>query len=124
MLFLTETWLKPALLDSMIEPEGYNVLRSDRVMSKGGGVLLFYKSHLKIENLNFVVTNLNTPGFEFLCVDLSVCAFIFRFLCFYVPPISSSSNNIMNLICQTIDKYVINTRPCYVIGDFNLPHIN
>ena len=45
LIFISETWLTPNILNSMICPDGYDVLRCDRLCGKGGGVLLLYKKH-------------------------------------------------------------------------------
>ena len=39
LIAITETWLKPCIFDSEILPHGYEVLRKDRDVRAGGGVL-------------------------------------------------------------------------------------
>ena len=108
----------------MFQPNGYDVVRADRTVSRGGGVLLLYKNHLKVENVEFVDNNIDMCSFEFLCVDIYTKVCTFRFICFYVPPCSSCSNTVISNVCKIIRKLLTDTKPCYILGDFNLPNIN
>ena len=45
-LFLTETWLESNIEDAEVKIHGYNILRSDRIGRKRGGVALYIKNEL------------------------------------------------------------------------------
>ena len=42
--FITETWLRPAIVDSVIDIPGYTVLRKDRISDNHGGVCLYLRN--------------------------------------------------------------------------------
>ena len=42
--FITETWLRPAIVDSVIDIPGYTVLRKDRKSDNHGGVCLYLRN--------------------------------------------------------------------------------
>ena len=67
IFFVTESWLKPYHLDSLVCPTGYQVIRNDRLKQMGGGVLVLFK-----EQLNVVQVALKDPTFEYICIDLIV----------------------------------------------------
>ena len=48
LLFITEFWRHLNIPDSLIDCQGFNVLRDDRCYSKGGDVLLLHKCSLKV----------------------------------------------------------------------------
>ena len=62
ILFLTETWLKPCHKDLSFCPDGYEVLRCDRIDSRGGdsrggGVLVLYKKNLNVSHVDIKSDN-------------------------------------------------------------------
>ena len=81
LLFITETWLNDKLCDSYVCPRGYQVLRKNRKSSKGGGVMLIYKSNLQIRlvelDTTFITTGLNFYVLIFMSkmlpFDFAVC---------------------------------------------------
>ena len=93
LIFIVETWLNKLLdnFDSLVCPHGYNIIRKDRHNKKGGGVLLIYKSTLRIID---VTNNQNNLFLEHICVDVIFSSqkhktFVYRFCCCYcsvVPP--------------------------------------
>ena len=90
-------------------------------------MLLFYKSHLRIEHVELkscIQYNSNGSSMEFVCIDLFNGVRSCRFLCFYVPPVSSSSTASISTLCHILRSLALNTIPCYIFGDFNLPNIN
>ena len=42
--FITETWLRPAIVDSVIDIPGYTVLRKDRISDNHDGVCLYLRN--------------------------------------------------------------------------------
>ena len=55
---LVETWLKPNILDNLINIPGYNLLRSDRQTQdmnrqtkRGGGIVIYCKNNLNLTQL-------------------------------------------------------------------------
>ena len=127
-LFLTESWLTPNILTSMVCPPGYLAIRSDRVHSRGGGVLLLFKQHLKVINVvelsKDLQTNCSNDKFEVICIDLLDGLFKFRLCCFYVPPKSSQCLTATKALCAVINKISSQSQPVYIFGDFNYPKID
>ena len=72
LLFITESWLSDKISDSMICPDGYGVIRHDRLVKRGGGVCLLYKKGLKIQQIHPNCNSLlySKTDFEIVCVDL------------------------------------------------------
>lgn len=126
LIFFTETWLSKNISDSMICPKGYNIIRKDRSTSRGGGVCLFYKSHLKVVEIPQNNGNLDLDSkFDYLCVDTYDGKLPIRLLCIYIPPCSSRNLQIVNHMCSIIKKLSFHSsNPFYFFGDFNLPLID
>ena len=47
--FITETWLKDEISDSVVEIQGYKIVRGDRLTHQHGGVCVYIKNGLKFE---------------------------------------------------------------------------
>ena len=76
LFFVTESWLNNSVTDGMVCPSGYNILRCDRCVSRGGGVFILYKSHLQV-CLVELPKRLFTSAiqvFEFICIDLHIAS--------------------------------------------------
>ena len=94
LLFLTESWLSEKILDSMICPTGYDIIRNDRQDTKGGGVCLLYKTGLKVQqvHLNDNLFAMSKSIFEYVCVDLFSFKTKIRLCCVYIRPSFSHCN--------------------------------
>ena len=57
IVMLCETWLSPALDNSLFHINGYIILRQDRSMGQGGGLIFYVKSTLVFETLFDNVNN-------------------------------------------------------------------
>ena len=121
LFFTTETWLHKNITNSMIKINNYEIVRSDRLNRKGGGVALYYKNYLDIDEPNRPSIPLEFSNFEFICIDIKPGI---RFLCFYIPPDSSNCAQTITNICKIISFYHTTSTPFIVLGDFNLPNIN
>ena len=139
LLFITESWLHSKHLDSMFCPAGYNCLRCDRQDKRGGGVIVFYKNELSVHQVDL---NSSTIGFgyEIICIDLYVCNSTMRFFCVYLPPLSTVTPtcpptdsipaksaqpvDMVSKLCYTIEPFLRHDLPVFIVGDFNLPHID
>ena len=118
LFFFTESWLTPDISDSLFCPSGYSVIRSDRLASRGGGVLLLFKN-----NLDTVVVKLISNGtFELVCVDVFFNSICLRFCCVYLPP--SHSYQTVSSLCSVLSNLISYDKDIFILGDFNLPHFN
>ena len=111
---ITESWLKPYILDNEILPTGYNIFRNDR-SSRGGGVMLAVKDTItskliaKHNSLEAIIVSV-------LCnkKDITICLL-------YVPPDSNQSHH------ETLLEFM-STLSCHdhllILGDVNLPDVD
>ena len=88
LIFITESWLTVAILDYMIFPNSYCIVRNDRAVGSGGGVILLYKSNLQVVQFKPVIAN---ECFEYICVDVHTGKSIIRFCCLYLPSVTANS---------------------------------
>ena len=44
---ITETWTKPNMGDAEFGLAGYKMFRKDRLVKRGGGVMLYFKEHIQ-----------------------------------------------------------------------------
>ena len=124
LIFITETWLSPAICDSMICPNHYLILRNDRQNSRGGGVLILYKSHLHV-SLVSLSSQQSLHGFESITVDVHDSnGKRIRFSCYYVSPSFTSCADNINDLCDYIHTSNSKSIPTFIFGDFNLPNID
>ena len=121
LMFITETWLHDQISSSLICPPGYQVIRKDRTSSKGGGVMLIYKSDLHITQVDITC---NVSGYELLCVDLYDGNSPIRFICYYIPPKTSLCLTSIQNVCASMSCLLLHSKPCFILGDFNLPNID
>ena len=74
ILLIVETWLKDVVPDSMIQIEGYNILRSDRDLNSGkqtgGGVCLYIKQNINYKQLDNLITC--TPSLESIWLKIKI----------------------------------------------------
>ena len=116
----------------MVCPPGYLAIRCDRSQYKGGGVLLIYKQHLKVIDIDVPLPTVKTipsdeddvDKFELVCVDLLDGSLKFRLCCFYVPPKSSQKLSITKFLCGVMNKLISKSMPTFIFGDFNYPKID
>ena len=124
LLFLTETWLHTNITNSMININNFDILRSDRLDKRGGGVALYHKKSINIQELTKPPVPPTYSNFEFMCVHLDTSNTNIRLLCFYIPPDSSKCHLTIINICKIISFFLTTTTPFIILGDFNLPKIN
>ena len=121
IIALTETWLKSHITDTHLQITGYDLLRCDRSLRRGGGVLLYLSEQLPPTNVE-VYDDKVCQAIACIC-DSSKTIIILV----YRPPDTASinTNNLMKFIKQYIvsnnndDSYDI-----MMLGDFNLPNIS
>ena len=127
IMFFTETWLSKKITDSMVCPRGYSVIRADRLNQQGGGVAVLYKDNLRVIEVDSCFNDLQplSSNFEFLCIDLfNHKGVSIRLICFYIPPNFSKCKATIQAVCTILHRLSSPLKPCYVVGDFNLPKID
>ncbi len=66
LVLLIETWLQSHIPDTVIDIQGYNLIRRDRKNGQHGGVCIYIKDLTKYERIN----DLNNDHFEALWINL------------------------------------------------------
>ena len=121
---LTETHLKPEILDAEVKIEGWSLYRSDRGPGKShGGVAIYLRNDL-IGQLVAVHSNSQC---ETLVVKVKTLNLLL--MCVYRPPDSTVENFCESMkICQKAIDDVTEKDPkvkdILILGDFNLPCIS
>ena len=119
LIALTETWLSPHIADAQVHLSGYDLVRSDRMSRKGGGVLLYVKD-------DFPISDFDTYD-DGTCQALSCTLTTLKLIIFviYRPPNADliSFNEVINFVSSRMDSMPHNFQTI-VCGDFNFPHID
>ena len=121
-MFVTETWLNNKISNSLVCPPGYQVIRHDRAGSRGGGVMVLYRTGLHVTSVN-VCTNTN-KDYEMLCIDVYDGRKPIRFICLYIPPHISKCSTAIENLCLSLSNLFVHDMPFFVLGDLNFPNID
>ena len=118
IMALSESKLDDSISDGLLHISGYNLLRLDRPNSKGGGLVVYYQTHIPI--------SLNTSSLA-ACESLSMEVSLsrrksLRLLLVYRPP----CNNVHNFI-TSLDQFlsgINHSIPLLIIGDLNIDFLD
>lgn len=113
VICITETWLTSELNFCIF---GYNILRSDRISGRGGGVMILYKEGLKVERAQ--VPFLCGGEVDLLLVNVSSDLGMVSFLLVYCPPNVHTDYDDWLAIFDLVNSL---SNPI-VCGDFNAHH--
>ena len=123
MFFISETWLTSAVSDSLLDVDGYNMLRLDRDTclgkNRGGGLLAYTKEDIKAKLLpELCVSRLCA---EVMAVQLSLdYTKPIYILCAYRPP-HQSVVDFLEVMDSIVDSlYVKANFELNIIGDTNI----
>ena len=117
ILFLTETWLPPDTLPSVLNsltPPDYSLINSPRLQGKGGGIAILFRSHLKIETISLPLFS----SFEVLGARLTIASTSYIFLTVYRPP-SSSKTLFSSEFTTLLETFISSPSEIIITGDFN-----
>ena len=117
-ILITETWLTSLTPDSFVCTDNFSLLRSDRTIGRGGGVLALIRKTISWTSVQLE----SFESFEFLCFDAKFKTDKLRFACFYCPPLLPENDK--KKICSTIDKICLDSLTTFIFGDFNEPLID
>lgn len=127
LLVFTETWLHKDIPNSLIELEGFSLVRADRNetsgKSRGGGICVFVSdSWCRNHSVRETVCS---PDTELLCISLRPFYLPREFgnivICsVYVPP-SSNAARVAARIADCVHNQLQHTpgAPVFILGDFN-----
>lgn len=113
ILCLTETWISPAVSDDLIKIEGYNLVRRDRRIGRGGGVGMYIK-----ENIHYSVI-ISDNDSEQLWVKFKVNKQQFAVGVTYRPPDFSYNDFIVKLE-QNLTYLLPHYDEIFCLGDLNI----
>ena len=115
-MIFTETWLNSDIIDVNIP--GYTIEcrkdRQDTTGGKGGGIIVYVKSGLKV-----LVEDIDNNFNQFCSFCIKSTDQSANFLCFYRSPNSTRDND--ELLCKLVSEC---KKKCYIIGDLNYPKID
>ena len=119
---VSESWLGPKMLDSMlISNLPYVIIRSDRNSRKGGGSCLFIS---KLLHFN-LISNVSIYKADLVCVDIfhPKIQNTFRLNVVYLPP-NFKNYEEYNTFVDYLSEITPTKCTHFLLGDFNLPKIS
>ena len=127
IITLSETWLTEEYSSSLLNMEGYQILRSDRLTigqngtKKGGGLLIFVKGNLNFVAVHDVSKNSSCQDVEIqrleLCRAVQKNIVLFNI---YRPP-KGSVSNCLDIIGNALeDEANLHLKEIILMGDFNM----
>ena len=108
IISLQETWLQQH--SKSITLKGYKILRKDRTIRGGGGLLFAIREDIQYKSLNLIEQP--NSDLEAQAIEVSIAHDTVHILNIYNPPHSTDINHLDGLIQQLGRKYII-------VGDFN-----
>ncbi len=114
VIWISETWLSPAVENNLLNIQNYSLYRHDRTTHRGGGCAIYVKNTFASEVFE---CNLLVYGVECCAVKL-LCPAILMF-CMYIPPNTRSESlcELRDFLVQKIDS--ANPSAYVFAGDFN-----
>lgn len=113
ILCLTETWLTPAIGNEIVSVEGYDLVREDRRVGRGGGVCIYIKKSLSYSIIN---TDYQT---EQLWVKTKINGQEIAVGVLYRPP-DFAVNTFVDLLELTVTNLLLSNDEIFCLGDFNI----
>lgn len=126
VICVTESWLNHKFPSSLLDPlHKYNIQRTDRVESKGGGVCVFIAKRLNYAEFN-VSAKVPNNGFDIVIFDILNRKLKYRFFVVYRRPTNVVNDATISaqLLILLLNKYHNNNGPNFILGDLNCPEIN
>ena len=117
-IFITESWLKPTVPNSLLDPKNaYTIFRHDRLHRTGGGVCVLICKSLRCTE---ICVNDHLLSSNLVALDVNFNHIIFCFIVWYRPP-SNSPDNLQDVkaISDIITRLSTKNRPLCVVGDIN-----
>lgn len=123
IILITETWLKPAILDSAINIPQYTLYRKDRTFANGGGVCVYIADYISDKRITTkILENFDTDLIDSIWLNLQFCNVSFNIACIYRPP-DFRLDQTQPLINAFLHASA-NLKNCIIFGDFNFPDLD
>lgn len=113
---ITESWLNISHSDACVSISEYSIMRKDRPGKRGGGICVYHKSLLNVEQHHTQNTPSDSEILTFTCKNLIV------FITYMPPNLSRiASKEIVDCIIDNADNLLIKypTHHLVIMGDFN-----
>ena len=124
MICLTETWLHPSILDSVLFLSNYVLFRKDRLSSIGGGVCIYVNAKLHCRRL----TDFESPSIESLWLSIrprylprSISIILLAVIYHSTSAGALENSELYDHIQSNVDSYLSHHPDALVMvtGDFN-----
>lgn len=89
ILCVSESWLKPDISDIEIEINGYNSYRKDRIGRTGGGILVYIKKELIVDQIETEMNELDLIQLNIKYIKSKP----FRLIAYYRPSSTTSTTD-------------------------------
>lgn len=112
----TETWLSKKNSNRSVAIPGFSMIRNDRCYRRGGGVIIYYKNHLRCTKISSTELTLESQDkTECLAVELRLDGEKVLLLTVYNPP----ENDCSEFLADKLRQYSENYNNVMIIGDLN-----
>lgn len=125
IIFITETWLKFAISDSLVDLPGYLLFREDRKIKGGGGVCIYVKQRIngfRTECRRVASMLHDSILIDCVFVKIRIKAAEILLGCIYRPPDCSLEEN--QNFCQAFEMLTNCRSDILMFGDFNYREID
>lgn len=111
---VSETWFHDKVNSGLVAIPGFELIRQDRTIKRGGGVAIYLKSGIAFRLLHKSHHNANA---EFLFIEIDNKAGVkFAFGAVYNPPGNSRLDPLLKCLTSLANEY----DDCIFTGDFNI----
>jgi hypothetical protein len=121
VICITETWLNPDISDNEVSLPGYMLIRSDRVIGKGGGVAIYINTKLSYKPSEIPELQ-NLPESLWIRIRGSGDATLLVGLVYRPPSAPESWLDYWKVALRKATS--VARSPLLVLGDFNFPEVN
>ena len=118
IICISETWLNSSITNDMIDIQGYQLFRKDRMDKKGGGVAIYVSETIPARQRE----NLEHQSLEMLSLEIQSQGKRYILCCCYRPP-GANANQALEFIdnLQLVINNIIYDEPesFFILGDLN-----
>ena len=124
LILVTETWLNVNFTDNEVLPNGYNIIRKDRLVNqRGGGVLIALRDNI---SYNRLTAEKNSPNWsdrlELIAIELEMANSKKALRCVCYRPPSCDINEWLELFTSFLET-TSHYDKVFITGDFNFPDL-
>jgi len=124
VLCIAETFATSSYNDVFFHLPGYFLLRQDRIVRGGGGIIIYIRNGLSYQ-LDYSVAHSSGLWEAIACTIFSPVSTPMRVVCFYRSPSTMTLSSLNEFIeyFENVSTFSMNYNTI-IIGDFNFPKIN